>query len=158
MIAETVRVSPAIARPFSAPTRVLITLVHRGSVMPLTPRTERALEACYDAILAPSRWSTALQLLAESLGGVSCTFYEHDRDSPASLPISTEHEALTICGHATRPTLQTRMSGRTLNDVTYSYGRVTARLSNTNSRRRKNAGRCLTSKKRRGQRSVNGLR
>jgi hypothetical protein len=61
--------------------------------MPLTPRTERALEACYDAILAPSRWSTALQLLAESLGGVSCTFYEHDRDSPASLPISTEHEA-----------------------------------------------------------------
>jgi DNA-binding CsgD family transcriptional regulator len=61
--------------------------------MPLTPRTARSLEACYDAILAPSQWSSALQLLAESLGGVSCTFYEHDRDSPAPLPISTEHKA-----------------------------------------------------------------
>jgi DNA-binding CsgD family transcriptional regulator len=61
--------------------------------MPLTERTERALEACYDAILAPTRWSSALQSLAESLGGISCTFYEHDRNSPAPLPISTEHEA-----------------------------------------------------------------
>jgi DNA-binding CsgD family transcriptional regulator len=63
--------------------------------MPLTPRTERALEACYDAILAPTRWSSALQLLGEALGGASCLFYEHDRDPSAQRPISVEHEAFS---------------------------------------------------------------
>ncbi len=62
--------------------------------MPLTARTERALEACYDAILSPPGWPSALQLLAESLGAASCTFYEHDRqNSPGPVPFSTGHEA-----------------------------------------------------------------
>ena len=33
--------------------------------MPLTEKTERALEDCYDAILAPTRWPSALQSLAD---------------------------------------------------------------------------------------------
>jgi hypothetical protein len=36
--------------------------------MPLSERTERGLEACYDAVLSPQRWGPALQLLAESVG------------------------------------------------------------------------------------------
>ena len=65
--------------------------------MPLTERTERALEACYDAILAPTRWSSALQLLGESFGAASCTLYEHDREnSPAPVPMSVEHEAYSV--------------------------------------------------------------
>jgi DNA-binding CsgD family transcriptional regulator len=62
--------------------------------LPLSEGTERALEACYDAVLSPPRWGSALQFLAESLGAVSCTFYEHDREKgPGRLPISTGHEA-----------------------------------------------------------------
>ena len=62
--------------------------------MPLSEGTERALQACYDAILAPTQWSSALQLLGESFGAASCTFYEHDREnSPAPVPMSVEHEA-----------------------------------------------------------------
>ena len=62
--------------------------------MPLSERTERALEACYDAILAPTRWSSALQSLGESFGAASCTFFEHDREnSPAPVPMSVGHEA-----------------------------------------------------------------
>ena len=62
--------------------------------MPLTARTERALEACYDAIFSPPGWPSALQLLAESLGAASCTLYEHDRqNSPVPVPFSTGHEA-----------------------------------------------------------------
>ena len=62
--------------------------------MPLSERTERALEACYDAILAPTRWSSALQLLGKSFGAASCTFLEHDREnSPAPVPMSVGHEA-----------------------------------------------------------------
>ena len=65
--------------------------------MPLTERTERALEACYDAILAPTRWSSALQLLGESYGAASCTFYEHDREnSPGPVPMSLEHESYSV--------------------------------------------------------------
>ena len=57
--------------------------------MPLTEKTERALEACHDAILAPTRWPWALQSLAESFGAASCTFYEHDREkSPGPVPMS----------------------------------------------------------------------
>ena len=62
--------------------------------MPLTERTERALEACHDAILAPTRWPSALQSLAESFGAASCMFYEHDREnSPAPAPMSEGHVA-----------------------------------------------------------------
>jgi hypothetical protein len=62
--------------------------------MPLTERTERALEACHDAILAPARWPSALQSLGESFGTASCTFYEHDREnSPVPVPMSVGHEA-----------------------------------------------------------------
>jgi DNA-binding CsgD family transcriptional regulator len=64
--------------------------------MPLTEKTERALEACYDAILAPTRWPSALQSMAESFGAASCTLYEHDREnSPAPVPMSVEHEAFS---------------------------------------------------------------
>ena len=60
--------------------------------MPLTERTERALEACHDAILAPTRWPSALQSLAESFGAASCMLYEHDREnSPAPVPMSEGH-------------------------------------------------------------------
>jgi len=62
--------------------------------MLLSARTERALEACHDAILSPARWGAALQSLAESFGGASSTFFEHDRDnSPAPAPMSVGHEA-----------------------------------------------------------------
>jgi DNA-binding CsgD family transcriptional regulator len=65
--------------------------------MPLTERTERALEACHDAILAPTRWGSALQLLGESFGAASCTLYEHDREnSPVPVPMSVEHEAYSV--------------------------------------------------------------
>jgi DNA-binding CsgD family transcriptional regulator len=65
--------------------------------MPLSERTERAVEACHDAILAPTRWSSALQSLAESFGAASCTLYEHDREhSPAPVPMSAEHEAYSV--------------------------------------------------------------
>jgi hypothetical protein len=62
--------------------------------MPLSPRTERALEACHDAILAPTRWPSALQSLGETFGAASCMFYEHDREhSPAPAPMSEGHVA-----------------------------------------------------------------
>jgi hypothetical protein len=62
--------------------------------MRLTERTERALEACHDAILAPIRWPSALQSLAESFGAASCMFYEHDREnSAAPVPMSEGHVA-----------------------------------------------------------------
>ena len=59
--------------------------------MPLSERTERALESCYDAVYAPERWSYALQSLGESLGAESCTFYFPD-DPSASVPVSSGHE------------------------------------------------------------------
>ena len=62
--------------------------------MPLTEKTERALEACHDAILAPTRWPSALQSLGKSLGAASCMFFEHDREnSPAPAPMSEGHVA-----------------------------------------------------------------
>ncbi len=61
--------------------------------MPLSERTERALETCYDAVLAPVRWPQALQLLAESLDAESCTFYSPEAHQLTSnMPISTGHE------------------------------------------------------------------
>jgi DNA-binding CsgD family transcriptional regulator len=62
--------------------------------MPLSERTELALEACYDAILGPTRWSSALQSLAESFGAASCVLFDHNRkDSAAQVPMSVGHEA-----------------------------------------------------------------
>jgi DNA-binding CsgD family transcriptional regulator/PAS domain-containing protein len=58
--------------------------------MPLSERTERALQDCYDAVLAAERWPQALQLIAESAGASSCTFCFPD-DPSVSVPISTEH-------------------------------------------------------------------
>ena len=42
--------------------------------MSLHVRTERALEACYDALIVPELWPTALQQLADALSVSSCTF------------------------------------------------------------------------------------
>ncbi len=62
--------------------------------MPLTERTERALEACHDAILAPMLWPSSLQSLAESFGAASCTVFDHDPENPpAPVPMSVGHEA-----------------------------------------------------------------
>ena len=55
----------------------------------LVERTERAIEACYDAVLAPAEWPRALQLLAESLGAESCTFFSDDEEAPPKMPISS---------------------------------------------------------------------
>ena len=62
--------------------------------MTLSERTERALEACIDAVVAPASWPHALQLLAESLGAQSCTFCSHELQQLSSLvmPISSGHE------------------------------------------------------------------
>ena len=59
--------------------------------MLVAERTERAIEACYDAVLAPAEWSRALQLLAESLGAESCTLFSDDEEVPPKMPISSEH-------------------------------------------------------------------
>jgi DNA-binding CsgD family transcriptional regulator len=62
--------------------------------MPPTERTERAIEACHDAILAPTQWSSALQSLAESFGAASCMLFEHDRkNSSTPVPMSEGHVA-----------------------------------------------------------------
>jgi len=50
--------------------------------MQINERTERALEACYDAILAPERWGAALDGLAHALGAAGCLFHPH---SPTTL-------------------------------------------------------------------------
>src|SRR5580692_5265980 len=42
----------------------VVASLERGAVaMPLSEKTKRALEACSDAILVPTRWSSALQSL-----------------------------------------------------------------------------------------------
>src|SRR5580693_6055237 len=84
----------ALCGSISHPTEVLASLQRGAAAMPLSERTERALEACYDAILAPTRWSSALQSLAESFGAASCVLFDHDRkDSAAFVPMSLGHEA-----------------------------------------------------------------
>ena len=61
--------------------------------MPLSERTERAIAACYDAILAPRRLPVALQILGESLGAESCTFGTWDPvEDPFRMPRSDGHE------------------------------------------------------------------
>ena len=58
--------------------------------MSLHVRTERALEACYDALIMPDRWPTALQQLADALDVSSCTFASIG-DRPYEPPVSTGH-------------------------------------------------------------------
>jgi DNA-binding CsgD family transcriptional regulator len=58
--------------------------------MPLTEETERALEACHDALLVPERWPTALQHVADALAVSSCTFTPMDGDR-GCVPFSTGH-------------------------------------------------------------------
>jgi DNA-binding CsgD family transcriptional regulator len=58
--------------------------------MALSERTERALEACHDAVFAPELWPAALQRLADSLNVASCTFYPVDATS-LHIPMSAEH-------------------------------------------------------------------
>jgi DNA-binding CsgD family transcriptional regulator len=59
--------------------------------MSLQVRTERALQACYDALIMPDRWPTALQQLADALDVSSCTFASIG-DRPYEPPISTGHK------------------------------------------------------------------
>jgi DNA-binding CsgD family transcriptional regulator len=62
--------------------------------MTLTPPTERALEACYDATLAAELWPQALQLLVESIGGLSGAFHCHTpQPATITLPRSSAHQA-----------------------------------------------------------------
>ena len=62
--------------------------------MLLSERTGQAIEACYDAALAPELWPAALQRLGESLGAESCTFATgHAVDDPLHMPRSEGHEA-----------------------------------------------------------------
>jgi DNA-binding CsgD family transcriptional regulator len=62
--------------------------------MSLQVRTERALQACYDALIMPDRWPTALQQLADALDVSSCTFASIG-DRPYEPPISTGHYEFT---------------------------------------------------------------
>lgn len=61
--------------------------------MLLSDQTGHAIEACYDAILDPLRWPSALQLLGESLGADSCTFASCDPVGDWRVPRSEGHEA-----------------------------------------------------------------
>src|SRR5690348_12973563 len=57
--------------------------------MPLAPATERAFEACFDAVLDQSVWSERLQHLGEALGARSCVLRacseRHDPRAPRHL-------------------------------------------------------------------------
>lgn len=59
--------------------------------MSLHARTERALEACYDAVLFPELWCEVLQQLADALSVSSCIFTPLDGNRPPGLPGSTGH-------------------------------------------------------------------
>lgn len=51
--------------------------------MNLSPKTERAMELCYDSIAAPQLWTGALDNLAHSLGAAACVIQPHEiTDSP----------------------------------------------------------------------------
>lgn len=46
--------------------------------MNLSPKTEHAIELCYDSIVAPRLWTDALDNLAHSLGAVACKVLPHE--------------------------------------------------------------------------------
>jgi hypothetical protein len=79
--------------------------------MSLQVRTERALQACYDALIMPDRWPTALQQLADALDVSSCTFASiGDRPTnPRSRPAIT---SLSHFGVAIATTLRVRIPGK----------------------------------------------
>ena len=58
--------------------------------MRLSESTERALEACQDAVLAPELWPAALQRLSDSFGASSTVLLPVDSPTTRA-PISTEH-------------------------------------------------------------------
>jgi DNA-binding CsgD family transcriptional regulator len=58
--------------------------------MTLSQQTERAIESCYNAVMAPHLWPGALQELAESLGAASGTFFNRDRGD-GQVPMSSGH-------------------------------------------------------------------
>jgi DNA-binding CsgD family transcriptional regulator len=66
--------------------------------MSLAPDTERALEACFEAVVDPSLWPTRLQRLGETLSARSCVVRAngepHHPDAPRRLQ-STGHDAFT---------------------------------------------------------------
>jgi DNA-binding CsgD family transcriptional regulator len=51
-------------------------------------KIERALDACYDAVVAPETWATALHSLARSLDAVGCMFRRLDTGGILELPMS----------------------------------------------------------------------
>ncbi len=46
--------------------------------MNLSPKTERAIDLCYDSIAAPQLWAGALDNLAHSLGAAACQILPHE--------------------------------------------------------------------------------
>ena len=58
--------------------------------MPLSPKTERAIELCYDAITRPEGWTAALDDLAHSIGARACLILPHDVSGANTLVRSSE--------------------------------------------------------------------
>lgn len=78
--------------------------------MRLSESTERALEACQDAILAPELWPAALQSLSDSFGASSTVLLPVDSPTTRA-PISVEHfefDALWHRNQAHAPCVFTR--------------------------------------------------
>jgi DNA-binding CsgD family transcriptional regulator len=53
-------------------------------------KIERALDACYDAVLAPETWPDALHALARSVDAVCAMFYPRNPDPTSPNPIDPE--------------------------------------------------------------------
>jgi DNA-binding CsgD family transcriptional regulator len=80
--------------------------------MRLSESTERALEACQDAVLAPELWPTSLQSLSNSFGASSTVLLPVDSRTTRA-PSSTEHaefEALWHRNESHAPCIFTRKS------------------------------------------------
>src|SRR5437868_1608793 len=69
----------SVAGAVSSTGAVDIILRARKVQMALSEQTERAVEACRDAVLMPALWPDALHQLAGSLGAASCAFLGHDK-------------------------------------------------------------------------------
>ena len=62
-------------------------------MQPLDQRTH-ALEACYDAIVAPEMWPDALHRFARTLDAVGCTIFPHGaQEERLTLPASPDYRA-----------------------------------------------------------------
>ena len=88
--------------------------------MHLTARTERALEACYDAILAPTRWSVGPAIAGANRSARPVAHFPtttaKTRRRRCRCPWDTRR--LLIAGRAIKLTLQTRTSDRTFKQCT----------------------------------------